>query len=535
MASYRRLAVVAVVLVALFAGSGAAARVVTAPRLVPGAVAPVKGCADVARMDLAAAPGGPAEIGSATAVAADDNPHGHWAACDVKGTIAPQTQFEVLLPTATYQGRYLQTGCGGYCGNVSISAPQSYGCAPLTDGAFVLATDNEGHYAPTAFEGLFGTDPALRAEFGYRSEHRLAQVAKEIIAGFYGRAPAHAYFDGCSQGGHEGLTLAQRYPRDFDGIVAGAPASIMTALNVWYQAWNTLANQTADGKPILAAADLAPLHKAVVAACDSDDGTTDGLIADPPACTWTPDKIACTPSSTGFCLNPAQVAAVRKLYDGPRTAQGDRLYPGWQTRGSELNWAPWLVPAQPGATPIDQNIATETLRYMIDPEAHPTRTPADVHFTRTEFQKIMKAVSGTYDATDPDLSAYAKSGGKLIMWHGWADPGISPIGTIAYDQAMRDRTPHADAFSRLYLLPGVSHCSGGDGPDTFNALGAVVDWVEKGTAPQALTTGKLTNGQVTETRPVYPYPQIAVRTGNGWAPKPAKPFDAHVRWLGSFG
>ena len=261
---------------------------------------------------------------------------------------------------------------------------------------------------------------------------------------------------------------------------------------------------------------------------------SDGLIADPLACDWDPSSIACTASATGFCLNPAQVAAVRKLYDGPRTSGGDRLYPGWQTRGSELNWAPWLVPAQPGAVPSDQNIATETLRYLIDRDPHPARTVRDVHFTKAGFTKIMKAVSGTYDATDPDLSEFARSGGKLIMWHGWADPGISPVGTVAYDQAMRDRTPNADRFSRLYLLPGVSHCSGGDGPDQLNALGAMVGWVEKDTAPTSLTTSKVTNGQVTTTRPVYPYPRVAVRTPNGWTAKPAKPFDAHIKWLGAF-
>jgi len=513
----------------------------------PSGIAPVLSCAQVAQLDLGALPGASTEITSAVPLAASANAQGHWAACDVHGTIAPQIQFELLLPTATWQGEYLQDGCGGYCGNLGIATPAAAGCAPLTDGAFAIASDNEGHYGAAVFSASFGADPTLRASFGYQSEHQLALAAKAIIARFYGRSARHSYFDGCSQGGHEGLTEAQRYPRDFNGIISGSPASIMTELNVFYQAWNSQANTAADGSPILTLADLAPLHHAVVAACDAQDGTRDGLIADPLACHFDPGSLACNgrvSTALAFCLTPAQLSTVRKLYEGPRDGRGQLLYPGWQLPGSELNWAAWLVPVAPGAPTIDQTIATQTLRYIVNPGVDGDATFRDVSFTPAEFDRLTRTNDGMYDAIDPDLSAFRAAGGKLILWAGWADPAISPVGTVAYYQAVQNAMGGAQAtsrFARLFMLPGVSHCSGGEGPSSFDALSAITTWVSTGHAPDSLLTASLdSSGKTTATRPVYPYPLIAVDTTGGpadqassYTAQPATPL-APLRWLGSF-
>ena len=506
--------------------------------------APVMSCADLATMDLAGATG--VAVSIASAAETTDTPGG-WAACDVKGNIAPQVQFEAFLPLTTWQQMYLQTGCGGFCGNVTINAQQADGCVPLTSGAFAMASDNEGHTSSGAFDGTFGADPQLRADYGYLSEHKLADLMKKVQELFYGQAPAYSFYDGCSQGGHEALMEAQQYPRDFNGIVAGAPAAIHQPLNVWYQSWNALSNTGPDGKAILTADKLGPLHAAVVGAC----GDANGLIMNPTACTFDPGSIQCPEGATdtSSCLTPAQVETVRKLYAGPTDDHGDLLYPGWQAKGSEANWAPWLVPAAadaPTSTTIDWNVALNTIRYLAYKDVHPTLGLQDIPFTSAGFHQIMNQTADTFDATNPDLHAFRDAGGKLILWHGWADPAISPIGTVAYFQAVQDEMGGPDAtseFARLFMLPGVGHCRGGQGPDSIDALIAIVDWVEQGKAPDSFVATKGTDSTSTVTSlPVYPYPMVTTYNGEGdpgiassYHPAPpAEPFDAHVDWLGSF-
>jgi Tannase and feruloyl esterase len=536
-------------------GRVAASRVQTSDRVVSSAaaravIAPAVSCATIGQADFSTIPGASTTILSATEVSASSNTLGNYAGCQISGLIAPQIQFQLMLPTQHYQGKYLQLGCGGYCGTDTLSTPAaSYGCVPVTTGQFAEATDNEGH-AGAVFSGAFAADLNLRVDFGYASEHALAVAAKAIIAAFYGHRPAESYYDGCSQGGHEGLLEAQRYPADFNGIIAGAPASILTPLNIFYQGWNALANTGPGGQPILTAADLTPLHAAVVKACDSLDGTKDGLIADPFDCTWKPQSIACAPGQTStaanFCLTEAQVTTVNKLYNGPATSSGQLLYPGWELRGSEDNWTPWIVPASgPEAASVDWGIATQTIKYLMNPVADPALTINDIQFTTAYFQKLMKETAGIYDATDPDLTAFRHDGGKLILWQGLADPAISPVGTIAYYQAVQNYMggpARTQEFARLFMLPGVAHCGGGDGPDSFNGLGGLVNWVEKGQAPTSFVTSKVVNGTVTQTRPVYQYPLIAVDTTGGpiteassYTPhQPPVPFDANVKWAGSF-
>jgi hypothetical protein len=514
-------------------------------------ITPVESCAALAQADFSTIPGASTTIVSATPVSASSNTLGDYAACEVNGLIAPQIQFQLMLPTQNYQDKYLQLGCGGYCGTDTLSTPAaSYGCVPVTTGQFAEATDNEGH-AGAVFSGAFAADLNLRVDFGYASEHALAVAAKAIIAAFYGQRPAESYFDGCSQGGHEGLLEAQRYPADFNGIIAGAPASILTPLNIFYQGWNTLANTGPGGQPILTAADLAPLHAAVMKACGTAaDGAEGGLLADPFACHWNPQSIQCAPGQTStaakFCLTAAQVTTVNKLYNGPTTSSGQLLYPGWELRGSEDNWTPWIVPPSgPESGSVDWGIATQTIKYLMGNGATPDLNINDIQFTTAYFQQLMSQTAGIYDATDPDLTAFRDDGGKLILWQGLADPAISPVGTIAYYQAVENYMggPAAtQGFARLFMLPGVAHCGGGDGPDSFNGLGALVSWVENGQAPTSLVTSKVVSGKVTETRPVYQYPLIAVDTTGGpvteassYTPhQPPVPFNANVKWAGTF-
>jgi hypothetical protein len=520
------------------ASGAAAAHANPANRL--GVVTPAMPCGQLATLDLAGMTGTAVSIASAATTTATP---GNWAACDVHGNIAPQEQFEAFLPTGTWRQLYLQTGCGGFCGSVSISAPASTGCVPLTGGQFVMASDNEGHYGTAAFDGTFGADPQLRADFGHLSEHKLAAFMKQLIRIYYGTSAAYSFYDGCSQGGHEGLMEAQQFPRDFNGVVSGAPANITQPLNVWYQAWNALANLGPSGQPILTADKLAPLHAAVVKAC----GSLNGLVMDPMTCKFDPASIQCPPGApAASCLTAAQVAVVRKLYEGPRDTRGRLMYPGWQVPGSELNWVPWVVPAPGSGFTIDPIIALNTIRYLAYRDIDPRLGLDDIPFTAAGFHQIMNATGDVFDATNPNLTPFRDAGGKLILWHGLADPAISPIGTIAYYQAVEDYMGGQAAtqkFARLFLMPGMSHCAGGQGPSSFDALTAIINWVEQGTAPDSLlTTQAPSTANPVQSLPAYPYPLMATYNGTGdvnvassyHAAPPSVPFDAHINWLGTF-
>ncbi|MEY9836513.1 tannase/feruloyl esterase family alpha/beta hydrolase [Streptacidiphilus sp. EB103A] len=516
-------------------------------------VQPALSCASVtSSINLLALAGANTSITSATSVAAASNPAGSWAACEVQGIIAPETHFTLYLPTSTYASEYLQEGCGGYCGNVNVGTPAAAtGCAQSTAGNFAVAADDEGHegggFTAPAFQ-----DPELKAVFGYSSEHQLSLVAKAVIKGFYGSAPAKSYFDGCSDGGREALIEAQRYPTDFNGIIAGSPASIQTELNAFEEAWNAQANTAADGvNSVLTAADLTPIHNAVLAACG---GTATGYLADPLACSWQPSSIACkaaqTSTTADYCLTAAQVTTVNKLYDGVKDSNGKLLYPGYETRGSELNWAGWIVPRNGTveATTIDAGIGTGAWQSLVSASGtfNGTASYLDVKFTAAEFAKITKANDGELDATDPDLTAFKAAGGKLILWAGYADPAINPVGTISYYQAVQKYmggSASTTDFARLFLLPGVAHCGGGQGPSSFDALTAVTSWVTAGKAPSSLLASTVdSTGRTTASLPIYAYPNIAVDTTGGpvteassYTPKVSTAEqNLRVSWLGSF-
>jgi feruloyl esterase len=502
-------------------------------------------CAAMAGIDVSPAVGAGTGITSAAPATA---PAG-YSVCDVKGVIAPQIQFEVQLPTQTYRQRYLQTGCGGLCGTLAINAPAAVGCAPLADGSFATASDNQGHVGGGSADGNFGNDPALRIDFAFRADHLTALAAKALITAFYGQAPRYSYFDGCSQGGHEGLTEAQRFPDEFDGILAGAPASITTELNAFNQPWLARVDFDATGHVILPASKLPALHNAVMARCDGIDGLVDGQLDDPRLCPFDPATLACLSNvDNPDCLTPAQLTVVNKIYSGAVDARGRHLYPGGQPFGSELAWAPWMIPTNPAAaqnSTIAWRIGNGWVKYLaFEPNPPVTFTLNDLAFDQATFARVRR-LAGLYDAIDPDLSAFQRSGGKLIVWHGWADQAIPPTGTVAYYQAVQDRMgglTATQAFARLFMLPGMYHCGGGTGPNAFDLLTPLLNWVESGAAPDRVVASLSSGGQVVRTRPVFPYPLVARYGGSGStddaanfvAARPERPVDDHFPWLGRF-
>ena len=288
---------------------------------------------------------------------------------------------------------------------------------------------------------------------------------------------------------------AQRYPDDFDGIVAGAPAMNLPQLDGFYHAWQARSNTDENGSPILLAERLPILSEAVLAACDDLDGLQDGLISDPRACDFDPATIQCADNSDDSnCLTVAEVDTVRKLYEGPKDPEsGLSLTLGGPQFGSELSWPGVFVP-QPGSDNLfSRVISTDAFSYLLYEENPPQPFSIDsVEFTAAGFD-LVRPLYGLYAATDPDLSAFEAAGGKLILWHGWADQHISPIGTIAYFETVEsligvDRT---SSFARLFMLPGVYHCRGGPGPDSIDMLSAVMEWVENDRAPEmVVATGR---------------------------------------------
>jgi hypothetical protein len=484
---------------------------------------PVLSCANLSTLDFSDVPGAPAVVDSART----GTDQLGQVFCEVRGVIRPHTHFAVKLPTVGWRGQYVQQGCGGLCGALTdlLLPPVGYDCQPARDGRLVLATDDTGH-SGDPYDGRWGRDDfRARVEFGLTSEHRLAQLAKALIARFYGRPATHAYFDGCSTGGRQALTLAQRYPGDFDGIIAGAPASNMAPLSL-LNAWQAVRNTGADNASILTPAKLPALHAAVLVRCGRHaDGRADAptLITDPHACDFQPESLRCPAGTdTASCLTDAQIRAVRDFYRGPTDRHGHSLYNGGQAYGSELGWQGAFVVAH--GSPADApsgRLALNYLKYLAYPDNPPESFRlADVQFTERAFADLNVLGDALYNANDPDLSAFRRRGGKLLMYHGWADPAIPAWSTIDYyaavERAAGGFTP-SQRFSRLYLIPGAYHCL--FGPDTSQPtelaapelLTPLLDWVERGIAPGAVVSPTLSvpDYQLLAMQTVRPYDALA--------------------------
>lgn len=491
-------------------------------------------CASLTSVDLSDAVGVPTRI-----LSAQSKPSRAGEICVVTGNIAPHIAFEAHLPVQGWTQRYLQTGCGGLCGVLGINVDHAEACQPYQDGELAIASTDMGHQGAHMGDGSFGDNPQQRIDFAYRGVHLTAVAVKALLARYYGQPARYAYFSGCSDGGREALMEAQRYPGDFDGIAAGAPAMNFQVQNSFYHAWMARSNTDAQGHAILTADKLPLLHAAVLARCDALDGLKDGQITDPRRCAFDPSVIQCKGAESKDCLSAAQVATVRKFYTGPHDAQGHRFVVGSVLPGSELNWRGVFVPENATAPIMSSDIALQSLKHLI----FETNPPADMrlgdfHFDTATFARV-KQLHGLYDATNPDIRAFAGHGGKLLLWHGLGDPHISPLNTIAYYNAVQQALGKDTAQSvRLFLFPGLGHCSGGEGPNQFDLLTPLMQWVEGNHAPERIIAGRPVasgNGRpgmppgartpprldppparpVDRTRPVFPYPQVAEYNGTG--------------------
>ncbi|UQU62800.1 tannase/feruloyl esterase family alpha/beta hydrolase [Couchioplanes caeruleus] len=494
----RRIAALATSVITLGAavGVGSGAGAAPQPAVAPGRIAPVVSCPALATLDLA-------RVRTSVGGAAEVTREGHRY-CSVTGYISPQTRFEVLLPVSTWAGDYLQQGCGGFCGAVGLSLTDpsrtSGYQAPfpaLGNGELVVAADDQGHEAAVNTDTLWARDdPQLRVVFGYSSEHSMAITARALIRAYYGRDAARRYFDGVSDGGHEALDLAQRFPGDFDGIVAGAPANNWSALAGLFEPWLARVNLDRHDRQILTAEKLPALHAAVMRACAG----ADGVITDPRACTFQPSALRCPAGTdTPACLTAPQIAVVRAFYRGPVDRRGRNLFDGGMPYGSELAWQVWAVqPAADAAAPGDTVAAALGLNYLRNAAFwhNPPVTMGlrDVRFTVAEHRRLQE-VGDIYDATNPDLRRFAARGGKLIIYHGWADQAIPPFESLDYYREVSRWSggfTRAQSFSRLYMIPGLYHCPcgqpvDGDPATVVDMMTPLVRWVRDGIAPGTLT------------------------------------------------
>lgn len=426
--------------------------------------------------------------------------------CRVSAVIAPAVRFEVWLPLAHWNGKFEGTGNGGYAGAIIYSEL----AAGLRRG-FATANTDMGHKSTHPDPGRWALGHRqLIIDEGYLAQHLTAERSKAIVRAFYHKPPRLSYFVGCSSGGWEGLTEAQRYPHDYNGIVAGAPATQVIHLHA-ATIWTYLAARRIPPAKLRLAAN------AVLAQCDANDGVKDGLLTNPLACHFSPAEIACKGGQNpATCLTPVEVKALEDIYDGLHDVSGKPIYPGWP-RGVE-------AALQLTRQPFVAALAASTFKDMVYQDPH-------WNYHHINYDQAVRLgderLGAILNDNSPDLRAFRQAGGKLILWHGWADPYISPLHTLEYYEAVAayfagghqrnelTAIEHIQGFARLFLLPGVHHCGGGPGPDRFDALGALENWVEHGIPPRRIVASHVSHGTVTMTRPLCAYPKVAAYTGHG--------------------
>jgi feruloyl esterase len=441
----------------------------------------------------------PAGTPPATASAAAALPAFCRVALTIKPTADSDIKSEVWLPLSGWNGKFQQVGNGGWGGSIQY-AP----LASALERGYAAASTDTGHAGDSAAFAL--GHPEKLIDFGYRAVHETAVQSKSAIARLYGAGPRLSYFVGCSGGGRQAFMEAQRFPADFDGIIAGAPGYNRTDQSVQL----VMAAQATLAKPdtLIPPAKLAVLHRAAVKACDALDGVTDGLIAEPTRCKFDPAVLRCKAGDEADCLTAGQAEAAAKIYAGVTDpAAGRLLFPGAEP-GSELNWR-----IQAGG-PRPLGMADDMLKYVVFQDAKwdfHTLDPAK------HLETARARDGGTISATSPDLKSFAKRGGRLIIYHGWADTNVSPRSSVMYHERLIATlgAKEVDAFERLYMAPGMNHCAGGEGPNVFDVLTPLERWREDGKPPAEIVASHSTSGTVDRTRPLCPYPQVARYNGSG--------------------
>jgi feruloyl esterase len=422
--------------------------------------------------------------------------------CRVAATLTPSSdsdiKIEVWLPTSGWNGKFQAVGNGAWQGSIGYAA-----MAEALRRGYATSSTDTGHAGGSASFGM--GHPEKVKDFAYRSEHEMTVTAKAIINAYYGSAPKFSYWTGCSAGGRQAMKQAQMFPADFDGIIAGSPGldwSGRTAQAV------RIAQALQKEEARITPAKAQVLHTAVVAACDGLDGVKDGLIENPVACKFDPGVLVCKGGEEPACLTQAQVDTAKMIYSPIVDAKTKREIPGLAP-GSELGWTDMGWSQSARATGLDH------FRYLIF--ADPQWDVQKFNLT-ADVPRLAEGVSGDVDARDTNLKPFFDRGGKLLQYHGWSDPQITPLAsTTYYDRVAAANGGRSKIHSsyRLFMAPGMGHCAGGEGPNDFDELTALEQWVESGKAPDMIPASHATQGKVDRTRPLCPYPQVASYKGSG--------------------
>src|SRR5688572_10768812 len=442
----------------------------------------------------------------------------HRSFCRVAGVVERAISFETWMPLENWNGRFQGFGLGAFYGKLPYTP-----MAQSLDRGYAVGGTDTGHQSESDDGTWAMSNGSLNQQvvedWAHRGIHEMSVKSQAIVESVYGRPAQYSYFTGCSSGGFQAMTEAQRYPADYDGILAGAPANYITHLQAAQISFG-LATHVDPATDLEQPINKLPLlRKAVLDTCDALDGVEDGLLENPAVCPFDPQQLACTGSEdSATCLTAPQVQAVKRIYADVRRSDGTKIFPGFPM-GSESGWS--AMKADYLGSNGQVAWAEILYRYLVwqDPDWDYATMDLDRDVAYAD-----EHVGAILNSMNADLRPFRDRGGKLIQYHGWADWGITPYNSIDYfnsvvstvggstsDAALQD----AQGFHRLFLMPGVSHCSGGDGPDTFDGLGALEAWVERGEAPERIEAAKLVDGKTVRTRPLCPYPQVARYDGSG--------------------
>ncbi|MCV3273865.1 tannase/feruloyl esterase family alpha/beta hydrolase [Roseobacter sinensis] len=410
------------------------------------------------------------------------------AYCEVRATALPAISIEVRLPVEDWNGNYYQAGCGGFCGILGrADAGSSWinAMRPGLERGYATATSDSGHHALSVVDaGWAYNNPHAERDWGWRSIGETNRVANTLIEAFYGRASEQAIFQGCSTGGRMAHVASLRYPEMFDGIISGAPAMDYPGLVATKMSWNVQANTAADGSQILGPDEASVIGQAVMDQCDAVDGVEDGAIADPRQC-----RI----SYEGLGLTNQQLDTLGKWRTGPRNAAGEQLYPGGVPEGSETFWWLWLTGNAEGNGKLVPAFASGFGRYMaFDEDPGPNWTPMDFDFETDPSR--MRASSEAYNGDNPDISAFRQAGGKMIVFHGWADAIVTPYKTVEWYEQASEAAGGEDVLKEnvaLFMVPGLDHCGilpglGGINAASLDPLTPLEAWLNDGLVPQSI-------------------------------------------------
>jgi Tannase and feruloyl esterase len=429
--------------------------------------------------------------------------------CRVRGYVDTEIHFEVRLPS-NWNGKFAFQGGSAFDG--AIPGPNSD--PRLLPRGYATAGTDSGH----VFSGVYGVfdgswalnNPERQTNYAYRANHVVTDAGKQILNAYYNAAESHSYFIGCSTGGREGITAANRFPGDYDGIIAGGPTLDYTGGRISAN-WNSRAYQAAP----IPANKLDLIAKEVLRQCDGVDGLVDGLIDDPRSCHFDPSPLLCVPGGSSDCLIAGQINTIQQIYGGPKSSSGVQLFPGFSPGGENGNfgWLEWIVPNTWPYPQSRQWVAQDQFfRFFV---YGPTYDWTTFNF---DVDPPKLASWSNLINSGADLSAYYARGGKIIMFQGWSDFSANPKSTIQYFENEIGHMGQSivDSFMRLYMVPGMNHCRGlGPGPNNFDELAALENWIEQGAAPKSIVATHSTGNTVDRTRPLCPYPEVARYTGSG--------------------